>query len=185
MALRILDARDRIHFAVGARMKGILNLRGEKIHLAAQVRHAGVEIVGCEFQDLDAGTTERLREAFDPEQLGRDLKPIPTEVNGPLWYHGMSGTDLLLWRGLDGQYTKLVVYVLGSYVQWDAERGLETGRVDSAFERSEVWGVVRFETLLLRSDPAKDAGKLAVAKTLVLSSNLPQDLKRWCGRQLS
>jgi hypothetical protein len=61
---------------------------------------------------------------------------------------------------------------------------METGQVNSSYEQSEVRGVVRFETLLLKPDGRADRGKLNIAKSLVLSSNLPQDLKKWCVRQL-
>jgi hypothetical protein len=185
MALRLLESSDRGLFPPGAMLNGTLNIHGERVTLRARVKHVGQELIGCQFHELDDRTVAKLKDLFDPKRLGQDLRPIPTQEDGPLWYHGMSGTDVLLWRQMDGRYHRFMVYVLGSYVQWEEEKPVVTGRVASAFERSEVWGVVRFETQILSPDPRPDAGKLSVAKTLLLSSNLPQELKKWCGRQLS
>jgi hypothetical protein len=184
MALRVLEPSDLAVFPVAAVVEGTLNLRGDKHAVRARVRHVGRDLVGCQFDGLGGAVTEALRRLLDPTVLGRELKPIPSAEGGALWYHGPTGTDLLLWRGTDGQYRRMALFVLGSYAQWDEASGLSTGRVRSSFEDSEVRGVVRFETLLLDGDSHPDAGKLKVAKTLILSSNLPQDLKKWCARHL-
>ena len=184
MALRVLDRADLTVFTVGARVEGSLNLHREKYHVTARVRHVGTELVGCEFEELDAEVTAVLTQFFDPKALGQELRPIPAAENGALWYHGPSGTDLILWRGVDGQYRRFTLFVLGSYAQWETEVGTTTGRASPSFEKSEVRGVVRFETMLLEPDSRPDAGKLSIAKTLLLSSNLPQDLRGWCVRHL-
>ena len=38
--------------------------------------------------------------------------------------------------------------------------------------------------MLLEPDDAPDQAKLDVARTLIHCSNLPHELKKWCGRQL-
>jgi hypothetical protein len=184
MALRILDREDLRLFPVAADIQGTLNLKGSKYPVKAVVRHLGSDLVGCEFAGLDSTVAAALTQFLDPAVLGHELKPIPAS-DGALWYHGPSGTDLLLWRGVDGQYKRLTLYVLGSFVQWENDAGLSTGRAEvSEHDKSEIRGVVRFETMLLDRDSLPDSGKLSVAKTLILSSNLPQDLKKWCVRQL-
>jgi hypothetical protein len=55
---------------------------------------------------------------------------------------------------------------------------------DRRDQRGEEWGAVQFETIVLDADTQPDPDKLSIAKDLILSSNLPQDLKKWCVRQL-
>jgi hypothetical protein len=187
MALRILDERDFLLFPIAAVASGILNLHGTKWNVTAKVARLGTDEVGFEFTALKPEVSQAVKTFLDPARLGAELKPIPSSEKGPLWYHGPSGTDLLLWRGVDGQYHKLLLLVLGSFVQWDAESpsaALTTGDFEMSQQNSETWGVVRFETMLLQADAQLDRGKLSIAKNLLVSSNLPQDLKKWCLRQI-
>ena len=183
MALRVLDREDLRHFPIAAHIEGVLNLHREKHPVKAFIVHIKADLVGCRFEALVDGTRAALQRFLDPAVLGHDLKPIPSSDLATLWYHGPSGTDLFLWRGVDGQYRKLALCVLGSFVQWDVGAGISTGRAGASGERSEVRGIMRFETLMLEPDSRPDQGKLNIAKTLVLSSNLPQELKKWCVRQ--
>jgi hypothetical protein len=184
MALRILDRDDFILFPVASEVAGSVNLKGEKYPVKARVKRVGFDQVGFEFFELDSETRTSLDRFLDPAELGRELKPMPTSEGSAVWYTGSSGTDLLFWRAADGQYRRLSLYVLGTFIQWDRDAGLSTGKAQSSSSPSEVRGVVRFETMLLNPDEVADPGKLKIAKTLILSSNLPQDLKRWCSRQL-
>jgi hypothetical protein len=189
MALRILDRNDLLVMPVAAEIVGVLNLRGHRLPVRAQVRHLGAQVVGCQFVELSPEVRKVLSVFLDPEAMGRELRPIPASDTGSVWYHGPSGTDVLLSRGSDGQYRRLTLYVLGSFVQWDVDAGLSTGTARSTDERSsarvESWGVVQFETMLMDADPRPDADKLSIAKALLMSSNFPQDLKKWCIRQLT
>jgi hypothetical protein len=184
MALRILDRQDFLLFPVATRLEGTLNLGGEKHSVHAVVRHLGTETIGCEFEDMAPESRKALDQFLDPKRLGAELKPLPASESGTLWYHGPSGTDLLLRRGADGQYSRMTLYVLGSFIQWTHDTGLTTGRARASDEQTELRGIVRFETLWLDTDPKADPGKLKVAKNLILSSNLAEDFKKWCTRKL-
>jgi hypothetical protein len=184
MALRILDQSDYLLFPVATEFTGTLNLKGEKLELACRVRHLGSDQIGCEFEKLSAETQTAVDRFLDPVALGRELKPIPSSEGGTLWYHGSSGTDLLFKRGADGQYSSMTLYLLGNIVQWRTEGGLATGRARPSDEQSESRGVLRFETVWFDPDAKVDQTKLGVAKTLILSSNLPEDFKKWCLRRL-
>lgn len=184
MALKILDRPDFLLFPVATVIEGTLNLAGEKHPIQARVRRLGAESVGCEFEGLTPQMQGVIDAFLSPQRLGAELKPIPSSESGTLWYHGNSGTDLLFRRGSDGQYHRLTLYVLGSFVQWSEEDGLATGSIRPSNSMSEPRGVMRLETLWLDADPQADLGKLAVAKTIVLSSNLPEDFKKWCTRKL-
>lgn len=184
MALRILDKADLVVFPVGSVVDGILNLNRVKHPVKARIRHIGQDLIGCQFQELSDAVKAELSRLFDPKSLGAELKPIPSSEPGVLWYHGPSGTDLLFWRRMDGTYTRFALFVLGNFVQWDEADGLSTGVADHSFENSEIRGVIRFETMLLKADSKPSRDKLSIAKTIVMSSNLPQDLKKWCERHL-
>lgn len=184
LSIRLSERSEGNSFPVGSILQGTLNLRREKYPVTVKVRHLGVDLLGLEFENLAAPVRRALESFLDPAALGQELKPIPSAEAGTLWYHGPSGTDLILWRGTDGQYKRLALFVLGSFAQWEQESGISTGRVKHSFEQSEVRGAVHLETLLLNADRKPDEGKLSIAKTLILSSNLPQDLKKWCVRQL-
>lgn len=183
MALRIVDQADLVHFTVGRELEGTLNLRRQKYPVKARVRHIGKDLVGCQFHDLNAEVTRALEKVLDPKTLGQEMKPVPSNDLG-IWYHGTSGTEFMIWRDVDGRQTKLAILVLGNLVQWEENTGLSTGVVESSFEESHVLGVTRFETLLIRPDSRIDHQKLSIAKRLIVSCNLPEDLKRWCLRRL-
>lgn len=189
MALRILDKEDLRLFAVGTLVKGEMNLRREKYRIEARAKNIRADVVGFEFESLSSEVIDVLRRYLDPVSLGQEMKPLPASDSahgaGTLWYHGPSGTDLLLWRGLDGQYRRMALYVQGSFVQWEIDQGVQTGFFMAADERPEVRGVLRFETLMLNMDAHPDPKKLGIAKTILQSSNLPLDLKKWCIRQLA
>jgi hypothetical protein len=194
MAFRVLDADDLTILPVASQITGILNLRGVKHSVTVQVKNLRNQTVGCQFVDLSKESIAALEKFLNPAELGRELRPIPTAQNvrtnesATLWYHGPGGTDLLFGRALDGRYHRFTLFVLGSYVQWEEEHGASIGRAVSSEDRrdqlSEEWGAVQFETMVLDPDSEPDHDKLSIAKDLIMSSNLPQDLKKWCVRQL-
>jgi hypothetical protein len=184
MALRVIDRGDLVLFPVAAKVDGTINLRGEKHPVSARVRNLVSDRVGCEFEELSAPSHAALAKFLDPVALGRELKPIPSE-GGMLWYHGTSGTDLLLRREADGRFTRMALFVLGSFVQWTEDEGVKTGAARMSKAPSETRGVVRLETLLLDADPRPDAGKLAVARAVLQSSSLSEALKTNFVRKLS
>jgi hypothetical protein len=165
-------------------IQGQLNIHREKFPVTARVKNVRTDTIGCEFENLAAETVAALKRFLDPDSLGQELRPIPSSGQSTLWYHGPSGTDLLLWRGIDGQYQRLTLYVQGTYIQWETEPGVSTGRTEGTQEPSQIQGILRLETLMLLADAQPDAAKLSIAKNLLLSSNLPQDLKNWCVRKL-
>ena len=184
LALRILEREDFALFPIETVISGILNLNGEKYAVDAKVKHIDREMIGCHFEKLEPASQAALNGFLDPERLGEGLRPIPSSEGTTLWYHGPSGTDLLFWRGLDGQYSRFTLFLMGSYAQWEESGEISTGRFRLSSEQSEICGLIRFESMLLEPDSSPDVGKLQIAKTLILSSNLSQELKKWCARQL-
>jgi hypothetical protein len=191
MGIWLTDSEDRQQFVVGWVLDGHLNLKGKKFAVQAKIRNLRSDRIGCEFQELSPAASQAITQFLDPKMLGSEMKLFPASDRDALWYHGPSGTDLLLKRVLtreshseEDQFHQLTLYVLGSFIHWDKEEGVSTGRVTLSDEKSELRGIIRLEALLLYPDSKTDLGKLSIAKNVILSSNLPQDLKTWCIRQL-
>ncbi|MEK6578107.1 MAG: PilZ domain-containing protein [Bdellovibrionota bacterium] len=184
MALRILDREDLRNFSIGAELEGNLNLKGQKHPIRARVRHIKGELVGCQFEEIPPQIKSVLKGFLDPVSLGRELRPIPVSEEHALWYHGPSGTDVMIWRKPKGGYLRVLILSTGDYVQWEEQTGLVTGQSRPGEQESESWGIVRLETMLLDRDAKPDPEKLSIAKTLILSSKLPKDLLTWCVKQL-
>jgi hypothetical protein len=184
MGVWLLGREDLAFFSAGLSLEGTLNLNREKYSVQAKVRNLSPDRIGCEFVNVSETLAQALRQLLDPVVLGQELKPFPSGDMNQLWYHGPSSTDVV-FRGLaQGQYQQFTVYALGAYVQWDKSEGLTTGRVRPSPEKSEIRGIIRHEALLLDPDLTPLPNKLSIAKTLILSSNLPPELKNWCVAQL-
>jgi hypothetical protein len=185
MAFRVIDSADLSLFTVGAEVNGTLNLRGMKYPFLGRVRHERQDLVGCQFEWFGPGLEAALARYLDPVELGRELQPAPPLEGGVIFYRGPSGTEFTLARSIDGEYQKFTLHVLGSIIQWERGSGLQTGAARASRERSDNRGSMRFETLLLTADATPDPAKLEIAKRLLVSSNLPQDLVKWCVRRMS
>ncbi len=192
MGIRMVDPTDLRLFSVGTSLEGTLSLRREKFPVVAVVRNAAGDRVGCEFTwpEGQATRAKAFREALDlllsPESLGEALRPAPAAQteSGSIWYQGPSNTHLWLWRGNDGKYRRMAVLVLGNWIQWDEAEGLHTGALKSIVRSDQSIGMVSIDTLLLERDSRTQPNRLQVAKTLIVSSNLPKDLAQWCLRKL-
>jgi hypothetical protein len=188
MAIRVREPEDLYLFSVGRHIEGILNLRREKYPVRGEVKHAGRELIGIQFRDLEEKTKEALQQFLDPAVLGAELRPLPSVGGNPFWYHAGAGVDFLLWLDGEGSFTEWMLYWPGDahggrYAQWKSG-ALSTGMAHWGQETAVVQGALRFETRRLVPDEDLDPQKLAIAKQLILSSNLPQDLRNWCSRQL-
>jgi hypothetical protein len=193
MGFWLLDLDDILLFSVGLLIHGTLNVRGEKYSVKARVRNLRSDRVGCEFESLSESTLRSIEKLMDPQVLGKEMKLFPSPGRNSLWYHGPSGTDLLFHKAgqetrekepIENEYESLILYVLGIFVQWEKEHGVSTGRVILSDQETEVRGIIRLETLFLQPDPSVDLEKLSIAKKVLLSSNLPEDLQSWCVHQL-
>jgi hypothetical protein len=183
MAIRINDREHIYSYMVGAEVSGTLSLRREKYPVSGRVRHIGRDQVGIEFENLRPETIQALHTALDPHTLGRDLRRVPTGDTS-IFYASEGGTEFFLERDANQEFTKLVVLALGHLVQWDERTGLRTGKIESAYEESYVHGITRMEKMLFQEDRVIDPAKLGIAKTLISSSNLPEELKKFCFRRL-
>lgn len=184
MAFLILDSQDAEGFPVGTPIEGTLNLKRVKHTFLARVRNLVGDRIGCEFENPSPEFSKALAEFLDPSWLGAEMRAIPSSEMNSLWFHGPSGTDLLVRPVAGGKSFNFILYVFDGYIQWDSDLGLKTGKIRMASGKTEMQGVLRLETLLLEEDSVIDDDKLSIAKKVILSSNLSVDLKQWCARHL-
>ena len=172
-------ALTKEQFKLGRFVTGTLNLNGKKVPVRAQVRHIKTQMTGCEFIDLDQDTETIINHFLDPTELGKELRASPeASGDGAIWFHGPTGTDFMVWRGIDGEFYKFSIFLLGNYVQWLQDEGLMTGIFQSEGSVGSMGSVTLFE------DSEVDQMKLELAKKLILSSQLTPELKRWVTRKL-
>lgn len=184
MGFWLEDRKDRELFLLGQILEGSLNLRREKYPLKARVRYLDKNRVGCEFVDLSERLSNVLKDFLDPHSLASELKLLPSLEKDVLWFHGPSGTDLIFRRLIDGQYQSIIVYAFNLFIQWDCDLGLSTGNTLISDQKVERSGVFQWENLFLNPDQSPDPYKLGIAKTIILGSNVPQDLKDWWVRKI-
>ena len=126
---------------------------GRKTRRDGKRRHLGAETVGCEFEKLSDETQARFgpvlgsAAAWGGAQAHSVFRRRNTLVSRA-FRHGFA-----FRRGADGQYHRMTLYVLGSFIQWTEGGGLSTGRAGPSGEHSELRGALRFETLWLDADP--------------------------------
>jgi hypothetical protein len=185
LALWGSDPAEWGEFSVGLKLEGTIKIREERFPLEMRIRNLSKNRAGCEFLSVSPAWVEALQNFFDPESLGRSLKPIPSMDRGMLWYFGASGTHLSLRRLSDGQFDQLTLCFLGNMVQWDAEGGIRSGRLVSSDLPSELHGIFRLDTLFFEQDSSMDKEKLEVAKKVILSAPIPEDVRGWGSRQFS
>lgn len=185
MGIKIIDGADHVFFTMGASFSGMLKLREKKVRLHAVARHVRKDMVGAEFETLPDESLHALKEALDPGCIGRGMRPFPCPDGRATWYHGTSGADFLVWRGLDGARTRLGLFLLGSFVQWEETEGLTTGQTLAGEDPLEGRGVIGFETLLLEKDEKPDPEKLRLVRALLLQVSCPEELRDWSLRKVS
>jgi hypothetical protein len=185
LALWASDPAEWVEFSVGMKLEGTLRVREEKFSMEMQIRNRSKNRVGCEILNSSQAWLDAIQRFLDPESLGKSLKPIPSLDRRVLWYFGASGTHLSFRRLSDGQFDQLTLCYLGNLVQWDVDGGVQSGRLVSSDLPSELRGIFRLDTLFFEPDSSMDKRKLEIAKKVILSAPIPDDIKGWGARQFS
>lgn len=200
---------DLLLWTLGARLEGSLKLQDQVLPVQLKVVFRQGARVGCEWDQPSAEVSARLEALLSPEVLGRELKALPfhkpsfSELSpeddrsqlggaGQLsstlkverhWFHGASGTDILVEATAERpqQVIELAIYLLGFYVEIKrlskGELGIRTGVVQSVTQAASQGQLQELDAVDVTLDPVPDQEKLSVAKRMVLSSNLPQWVK--------
>ena len=178
MALRLIHDEDRLLFPVGTKLDGILNVNRHKYSVGAQVRNLRGDHVGCQFISIGEDLQAELKQWLDPHSLGAALRLMPQgAASDSIWYNGRSGTEVIAWPSDTGLRRVLVILWGREFVEWDHSSGVRSGEVKFGRERDSVQGVLRWAPEWLTEDSSLDLSKLNLAKTLLLSSKLPEEWK--------
>lgn len=189
-SLKVIDREDLIYFTVGAKVEGTLSLFREKYPVLATVKRTG-DRIGLEFTELPDAVAAALIHKLDPKNLGQTLKAMPTTQNGILWYQGVSDTQAVFWKTPEGKFQKFGIFCLGQYVFWEELTGISTGLSSAIVDENTlgqprgITGLTGFDSREMFVDHAVDPSKLKIAKALIMSSNLSEELKSWCSRRLA
>lgn len=185
LALWAPDPAEFTEYAVGMTLEGVLKVGGGKFPVRIKIRNRTKQRLGCEWLAPATDLLEAVQRCFDPEILGKSLKPIPSPERNFLWYFGLSGTHLSLRRLNDGQFDLLSLCFHDAYVQWTAQSGVQSGTVVVADFPEETQGIFRVDTLFFKPDSSMDKKKLEIARKVISSSPLPEEVKGWGVRQFS
>ncbi len=178
MALRLLELNDRLLFPVGTHFSGMLNVNRTKHSVAAVVKNLRGDHVGCQFVNVGSELHTELRQWLDPVQLGNSLRLMPQGASSEsIWYNGRSGTEMIVWPRENALARIWIVLWGQEFVEWDHATGVRTGELKLGPERDSVQGVLRWAPEWLVPDAAPDLAKLNLAKTILLSSKLPEHWK--------
>ncbi|NBU20069.1 PilZ domain-containing protein [bacterium] len=177
LALSVDDQKD---WVPGLQIQGVLSCYSEKLPIQARVRFKKGNRVGCEFESLLSSVQVHLERFLKPEVLGEMLKWIPFQEAQADWFVGPCGTSLLIRRGQAQEPLHISAYFLGKYFQWEKHSGMATGIFTVSDDPDESRGLFQLQTYLLEKDPEFDSLKLSIAKKVILSSNISQELKAWC-----
>lgn len=198
-----IPQEDTLLFTVGAPIEGSLRLQGETLEVAGKVVFRQGVRAGVEWTRLDSEVERQLNSLLSPESLGRELKAFPflkpgrapTPGQGDLpafviekhWFHGASGTDLIVetrvqtspsaqgTRAVRNEVVEVQIFCLGHYIEWRGK--FRTGTVVAAFQDLDHQTSQDLIPLEVRWDEELQSEKLSIAKRLVLSSNLPEWVK--------
>lgn len=181
IGIRLVDKMDLPEFAVGMKRKGVIKVEGLKTECEIQVRYVKGSLVGTEWVKPSRELIEHLDQISTSEILGDHLKEYPlTEVPHTLWYHNPMGVDLLIYfRELPSaavgeessrEFERWTLYIHQSFVQWDRDDEIQTGRTVAEDEEGYAHGLVQLETRMIDYDATPNQRLVDSARALLESA---------------
>ena len=173
LALRLVERNDLPAFAVGSMHHGIIKIEGLKTECHFQVRYIRGTLIGGEWRTSSEELEKHLEEISHAENLGPGMKEYDLpEMTGTPWYHHPVGIDLLFYPpGGDSASSSAVgrwmAYVHQSYVAWEMDAGVRTGKTMAEDEEGYAHGIVRLETRMLEEDAKVDLQLIRWVEKLV------------------
>ncbi len=191
LAIRLLNRTDIPAFAVGSKHKGVIKVEGLKLECQFQVKYLRGTLVGGEWITPTDALTQHLISISHPEKWGSHLKKYDLpEENGTEWFHNPVGIDLLFYPPVGGGASssavgRFTLYIHHSFIFWDLEEGLRTGRAVEEDDEGYAHGIVRLETRLIEYDAHPDHTLIETAKELIkFASAVPENLRNLVLTQL-
>ena len=173
LALRLVDRTDLPEFAVGTEHRGMVKVEGLRTEAIFKVRSIRGTLIGAEWVTPTKTLLDHLDRISHPEMLGSHLKlyDLPDLANA-IWYHNPVGVDWLFYQATGEGATaqgigRWTLYIHHTFVQWDLESGISTGKTMAEDEEGYAHGIVRLETRLIDYDPVPDRKLLETAIALM------------------
>jgi hypothetical protein len=180
LSLRLVDRNDLPDFYVGTEHKGNVKVEGLKTECMFRVRSIRGTLIGAEWVNPSKLLTDHLNQISHPEILGEHLKlyDLP-DISNAFWYHNPVGVDLLFYKasgeGATSQgINRWTLYIHHTFVQWDIETGLTTGKSVAEDEEGYAHGIVRLETRLIEYDPHPARKLVETAIAMIEHATLTQ-----------
>jgi len=177
--IRLLDAADGVLYTVGAQVKGELRSGEHRHPVEARVRHLAFGPdgghIGLEFEKISPVLKSFLDKRLSPVRLGAALRPIPSPGDYSLWFQGPTGTDLMVDLHENNRLKRFALFSAGKTIFFEDDV-IRTGNYDSLPKSEEMRGVVCWDTYEVQFDAAPDPQKVRIAKEMVMSSKMPQEL---------
>lgn len=171
MAIRLVDRTDLGEFPVGIKRKGIVKIEGLKAECEIQVRYIKGSLIGAEWVNPSRELIEHIDEISSPGTLGENLKEYPLpDVPHTLWYHNPIGVDLLVYKQDPGGFQRWTLYIHQSFVQWDRQDEMQTGRTVAEDEEGYAHGLVQLETRMIDYDATPDQRLIESGRALLQSA---------------
>ena len=171
LSIRLIDRSDLAAFAVGTEHKGVVKVEGLKTEAQFKVRYIRGTLIGGEWLSASRVLIEHLEEISQPDALGKHLRKYELpELAGTIWYHNPVGVDLLFYQAEDA-VLRWTLYIHQSFVQWEPDTGVRTGRAVAEDEEGYAHGIVQLETRLIEYDEHVD--RRLIESALELMQNAP------------
>ena len=181
MSLRLLDVKDGDLFQGQEALKGFINLDHQKHPVSVVLRHYQAQMIGLQFSSETAPESrEAIARFLDPDEMGKSIRRIeePNKNSQNLVrYRGRANVDLEFQMAGSKELSRFSIQLYNSYLSWDGQKGLETGHVRLDGNAEDHLDHLSSDHMVFIADSTVDSGKLAIAKSLILSSNILEDVK--------
>jgi len=175
---------DTQHFSVGFLVHGILGLKSNYYPISARVGYFNETWVEYLFESLPQEVDQAIGNYLDAIFSNLIFKPAYLFERSNICFCGPLGIGFLLKKGWDGSVQKMNFFMDHDYLQWDQEKGLSTGKITYLEGYQEYQGIYRIEVLALSDDHKINLVKLKTLKSVILNSNLADEIKNWCLKKL-
>lgn len=136
-------------------------------------------LIGFAIEEADANTRSLIERLLKPIEVAESFAEVDTpalrdagrEQGGKLWYHGDHETDLFVWLDASGAMTGWEFQSEGQFVEWDRDRGFQTGDLEAALGGGGARACA-FERER-RPDPVPDLSKQRFAVDVLMAVQLP------------
>ena len=157
-------------FNIGDVYEGRMRYLGTLYDLKFKVSWKKNKAVGFELYEPSNESIQFFKRVVKPIQLAGSLQKVDAEflthnLDGKIWYHGDSETDLYIWTSDNKDLKAWQLRTGNNVVEWNSESGFSTGVV----ERSPTDDSESGSNLETKSDPELNKEKLQFASDVLMA----------------